>query len=59
METKIERSRFLSPALRRIVRGYGLLILIAIGFLLLAMFVHEAPKTVPAKGLGVVSGAVL
>ena len=42
----------LSERQRRLVRSYGLLILIAIAFLLLAMFVHEAPKTVPAKSLG-------
>ncbi len=45
-------SRFLSPTLRRIIRSYGILILIAIGFLILALFVHETPKIVPAQGLG-------
>ena len=45
-------TRFLSPTLRRVVRSYGVLILIAIGFLILAMFVHETPKVIPAQGLG-------
>jgi hypothetical protein len=45
-----ERSRFaLSPTARRLVRSYGLLILIAIGFLLMAMMIREKPKTVPAE----------
>ena len=43
-------SRFtLSPTARRLVRSYGLLILIAIGFLLMAMMIREKPKTVPAQ----------
>jgi hypothetical protein len=46
-------SRFtLSPTARRLVRSYGLLILIAIGFLLMAMMIREKPKTVPAQSLG-------
>ncbi len=55
MQTENER-RSLSPTLRRIVRSYGILILIAIGFLLLALFVHEAPKTVPAQGMSFLGG---
>ena len=48
-----EPSRFtLSPTARRLVRSYGLLILIAIGFLLMAMMIREKPKTVPAQSLG-------
>jgi hypothetical protein len=49
-----EGPRFLSPTLRRIIRSYGILILVAVGFLLLALFVHETPKTVPAAGLAVI-----
>jgi hypothetical protein len=57
MQTEHER-RFLSPTLRRIARSYGILILIAIGFLLLALFVHEAPKIVPAQGLQLMGGVL-
>ena len=46
-------SRFtLSPTARRLIRSYGLLILIAIGFLLMAMMIREKPKTVPAESIG-------
>jgi len=55
MQTE-QRSRLFSPTLRRIVRSYGILILIAIGFLLLALFVHETPKIVPAQGMGALFG---
>lgn len=41
----------LSPTARRLIRSYGLLIAIAIAFLLMAMFVREKPKTVPDEGL--------
>jgi hypothetical protein len=45
-------SRFsLSPTARRIVRSYGVLILIAIAFLILAMFVREEDKTVPVESM--------
>jgi hypothetical protein len=45
-------SRFtLSPTARRLVRSYGILILIAIAFLLMAMMVREKPKTVPVESL--------
>jgi hypothetical protein len=47
-----EPSRFtLSPTARRLIRSYGLLILIAIGFLLMAMMIREKPKTVPAESI--------
>lgn len=39
----------LSPTTRRLVRSYGLLVLIAIGFLLMAMCIREKPKVVPAQ----------
>ena len=39
----------LSPRGRRLVRSYGLLVLIAIGFILLAMFVPEVDRTVPVE----------
>jgi len=55
MQTE-QKSRLLSPTLRRVIRSYGILILIAIGFLLLALFVHETPKVVPAQGLGALFG---
>ena len=48
-----ETSRFtFSPTARRLVRSYGLLILIAIGFLMMAMMIREKPKTVPVESLG-------
>jgi hypothetical protein len=37
-----------SPRLRRLIRSYGLLILIAIAFLLMAIFVSTVDRTVPA-----------
>jgi hypothetical protein len=43
-----QRSRF-GPTTRRLVRSYGLLILLALLFLFLALFVREKPKTVPAE----------
>jgi hypothetical protein len=47
-----EGPRFtLSPTARRLVRSYGVLILVAIGFLLMAMMVRERPKTVPVESL--------
>ncbi len=47
-----EPSRFtLSPTARRLVRSYGLLVLIAVAFLLMAMMVREKPKTVPSQSL--------
>jgi hypothetical protein len=52
MDTNVDRRRLLSPTTRRIVRAYGLLIVAAIAFLMLAMCVHEAPKTVPAESVG-------
>jgi hypothetical protein len=39
----------LNPTTRRLIRSYGLLILIAIGFLLMAMLVREKDRTVPAE----------
>lgn len=44
-------SGLLSPRLRRLVRSYALLILIAIGFLLIALLISEKPRTVPAESL--------
>lgn len=38
----------LSPRARRLFRSYGLLILIAIAFLLMAIFVSTVDRTVPA-----------
>ena len=50
-------SRFsLSPTARRIVRSYGLLMLIAIAFLILAMFVREKDKVVPVESFGAQTG---
>ena len=39
----------MSPTMRRLVRSYGLLIVLAIGFLALVMFVREKPEVVPAN----------
>jgi hypothetical protein len=48
-----EPSRFmLSPTARRLIRSYGVLILIAIAFLLMAMMIREKPKTVPVESIG-------
>lgn len=38
----------LNPRSRRLIRSYGLLALIAIAFLLMAMFVRTVDRTVPA-----------
>ena len=47
-----QQTRFvLSPTARRLVRSYGLLVLIAVGFLLMAMMIREKPKTVPVESL--------
>jgi hypothetical protein len=52
MTTEEGTSRFgLSPTARRLIRSYGVLILIAIAFLLMAMMVREKPKTVPAESM--------
>lgn len=40
--------QMLSPTLRRLVRSYGVLVLIALAFLFLALFVREQDRTVPA-----------
>jgi hypothetical protein len=39
----------MSPTMRRLIRSYGLVIVLAIGFLALAMFVREKPEVVPAN----------
>lgn len=36
---------------RRLLRSYGLLILIALAFLLIALFVREKERTVPVSSL--------
>lgn len=46
-----ERSGRLGATTRRLVRSYGLLILIALAFLLLALFVHEKEQTVPPESM--------
>jgi hypothetical protein len=51
MDGSVTTKTRLSPTTRRLIRSYGLLVLIAIAFLLLAMFVHERPKTVPAQSM--------
>lgn len=38
----------LSPRAHRLIRSYGLLILIALAFLLMAMLVRTVDRTVPA-----------
>ena len=50
--TSDDSPRFnLSPTTRRLIRSYGLLIAIAIAFLLMAMMVREKPKIVPTESL--------
>ncbi len=39
----------MQPTTRRIIRSYGLLIVIALAFLLMALFVKEKDRTVPAE----------
>lgn len=39
----------LSPVTRRLIRSYGLIILVAIGFLLLAMLVRSVERTEPVE----------
>lgn len=41
----------LTPRMRRLVRSYGVLVLIAIGFMLMALLVRERPRTVPVESL--------
>lgn len=44
----------LSLRTRRLIRSYGLLILIALGFLLMAMLVRTVDRTVPVdQSLGI------
>lgn len=52
MKNLITNRSFLTPTTRRLIRSYGLLILIALAFLVLALFVRETPRTVPVEGLG-------
>jgi hypothetical protein len=44
-------NRLLSPNARRLIRSYGLLIAIALAFLILALFVREEERTVPAESM--------
>lgn len=50
MIADVKRS-FPSPTARRLIRSYGLLIVIAVGFLLLALLVRETDETVPVESL--------
>lgn len=43
----------MSPTVRRLIRSYGLLVVIAIAFLVMTMFVREKDRTVPAESIGV------
>jgi hypothetical protein len=58
MRTVEKKSSRLGPATRRLIRSYGLLILIALAFLLMAMFIREKEQTVPAQGIGSASSLV-
>lgn len=49
-ETEETRDQSRSTA-RRLIRSYGLLILIALAFLLIALFVREKERTVPVESL--------
>ena len=51
MAGPVKRRSFLGPTTRRLVRSYGLLVAIALAFLLLALFVREKERTVPAETL--------
>ena len=51
MSLQEERRSRLSPTTRRLIRSYGLLILIAVGFLLMAVFIREKDRTVPAQSV--------
>lgn len=51
------RLTFLSPKAWRIVRSYGLLVLVAIGFLILVLTVTSVDEPAPAGSLGL--GAIL
>jgi hypothetical protein len=51
MDDRVEKRGLLGPATRRLIRSYGLLVLIALAFLFLALFVHEKDKTVPAESI--------
>jgi hypothetical protein len=53
MESDVDQTPPSSVRLRRLIRHWGLVFLIAVGFLLMALFVRETPKTVPAESLGV------
>lgn len=44
---------------RRLIRSYGLLILIALAFLLIALFVREKERTVPVESLPASVAAVV
>ena len=47
----------MSPIVRRLVRSYGLLVVLALVLLVMAMFVREKDKTVPVESIGVVDVA--
>ncbi len=47
------------PTARRLIRSYGLLIAIALAFLIMALFVREKERTVPAESIGVQTVEVL
>jgi hypothetical protein len=49
---------FLSPTARRLIRSYGLLVLIAIAFLVMAMVVREKERTVPVESLEIPAAKV-
>jgi hypothetical protein len=44
----------LSPTARRLLRSYGVVVLLALAFLLMAMFVREKDRTVPVESLGTI-----
>lgn len=48
----MQREAKVSVRLRRVLRHWGLVFLVAVGFLLMALLVRERERVVPTQGLG-------
>jgi hypothetical protein len=62
MDLKEEQGRaqrMLSPTARRLIRSYGVIVLLALAFLLLALFVREKEETVPAQSIAATRTSVI
>jgi hypothetical protein len=57
MPTETTNSRF-TPETRRLIRSYGLLVLVAIAFIVMAMLVREKSTEVPVESIGYTTSAV-